>query len=58
MLFSHICDFDDHAAQLTARELVNLLNSLFSEFDKLTYNHQVYKVETIGWSFLYSSLLS
>lgn len=44
VLFSHVHDFDDHAAALSAADLVSFLNMLFSEFDRLTDLHQVYKV--------------
>ncbi len=36
------------ASQLSAWQVVTLLNELFGMFDELTQLHQVYKVETIG----------
>jgi adenylate cyclase len=55
VLFSHINDFDDIAASLTAHEVVALLNTIFSSYDTLTDQWSVYKVETIGDVYLVAS---
>lgn len=48
LLFSHIHDFDDHVSNMTAMQVIRMLNSLFTSFDELVDVHGVYKVETIG----------
>jgi class 3 adenylate cyclase len=54
ILFSHICDFDGLTTRLKPRDVVRLLNDLFSHFDQLTDDLGVYKVETIGDVYLVS----
>lgn len=44
ILFSDIVSFTTMAARLNPMEIVNLLNSIYSVFDKLTSIHNVYKV--------------
>ena len=55
VLFSHVHEFDRVTAELAARQVVELLNGLFSRFDLLTDLLGVYKVETIGDVYLVSA---
>ena len=55
VLFSHITNFDKLTAELSAENIIKLLNNIFSTFDKLTDLFNVYKVETIGDVYLTSS---
>ncbi|KAG2453013.1 hypothetical protein HYH02_002349 [Chlamydomonas schloesseri] len=48
VLFSDIVGYTTVASQLSAWQVVTLLNELFGMFDELTQRHGVYKVETIG----------
>ena len=36
------------AGEMTPIQVMNMLNALYMEFDKLAEKHNVYKVETIG----------
>ena len=54
VLFSHVHQFDQHTSSLEPRYVVELLNNLFSRFDTLTDQLNVYKVETIGDVYLVS----
>jgi hypothetical protein len=46
MLYSDIKGFTNFAAATTPDKVITLLSKLFSAFDKLTEQHQVYKVQT------------
>ncbi|KAG2425644.1 hypothetical protein HXX76_013489 [Chlamydomonas incerta] len=48
VLFSDIVGYTTVASQLSAWQVVTLLNELFGMFDELTQRNGVYKVETIG----------
>ncbi|CAI4231558.1 unnamed protein product [Auanema sp. JU1783] len=52
--FIKIVDFSNQSHELTAVEIVNLLNSLYSLLDEIVDIHGVYKVETIGESYMIS----
>jgi hypothetical protein len=48
ILYSDIKGFTNYSSKSTPDNVVQLLSSLFSAFDRLTDKHQVYKVQTIG----------
>lgn len=45
---TQIVSYTEVASQLTALQVVRLLNELYTQFDLLCDKHEVYKVETIG----------
>ena len=48
ILFADVVDFTPLSGRLHARELVDLLDRLFSSFDELVDHHGVEKIKTIG----------
>lgn len=52
VLFADIVGFTGIAGELSALELVNLLNDIFSQFDRLTELHQLEKIKTIGDAYM------
>jgi guanylate cyclase len=48
ILFADVVDFTPMSSRLHARELVDLLDRLFSSFDELVDRHGVEKIKTIG----------
>ena len=48
VLFTDIVSFTSLSASHPTEEIIHMLDSLFTEFDKLTDKHGLYKVETIG----------
>jgi adenylate cyclase len=48
ILFADVVNFTPLASQLDAREVVGLLDRLFTSFDELVDRHQVEKIKTIG----------
>jgi len=52
ILFSDIVGFTPLSARLSAIELVNLLNYMFSKFDQLAEKYRLEKIKTIGDAYM------
>ncbi|PAA77377.1 hypothetical protein BOX15_Mlig016425g1 [Macrostomum lignano] len=52
ILFSDICGFTNICGAITPLDVVNMLNNMYSVFDKLTEQNCVYKVETVGDAYM------
>ncbi|HEY9629183.1 MAG TPA: adenylate/guanylate cyclase domain-containing protein [Coleofasciculaceae cyanobacterium] len=52
VLFADLVGFTDLASQVSAAELVSLLNTIFSAFDQLTEKYGLEKIKTIGDAYL------
>jgi len=55
ILFSDLVGFTRYASTITARNLVNFLNDLYHQFDRLCDLVGAYKVETIGDAYFVSA---
>ncbi len=55
ILFCLIVDFDKIVTLFSADEIVKILNIVYSEFDKISDDEKVYKVETVGEVYMMSS---
>ncbi len=52
VLFADVVDFTARSKDLTAAEVVGMLNRLFSHFDTLTERHGLEKIKTIGDAYM------
>ncbi len=52
VLFADIVGFTELSASISARELVELLNQIFSRFDRLAEKHGLEKIKTIGDAYM------
>ncbi|WP_308189830.1 adenylate/guanylate cyclase domain-containing protein [Nostoc sp. XA010] len=52
VLFADIVGFTEIAASMSAIQLLNLLNSIFSTFDRLTEQHSLERIKTIGDAYM------
>jgi adenylate cyclase len=52
ILFADLIDFTRFSSRLSARDLVRLLNGLFSEFDRLALDLGVEKIKTVGDAYM------
>ncbi|MEH2236241.1 adenylate/guanylate cyclase domain-containing protein [Nostoc sp.] len=52
VLFADIVGFTEIAASVSAIQLVNLLNSIFSAFDRLTEQHGLQRIKTINDAYM------
>ncbi|MFW5763704.1 MAG: adenylate/guanylate cyclase domain-containing protein [Coleofasciculus sp.] len=52
ILFADIVGFTQLSAQMSPLELLNLLNQIFSVFDKLAEKHGIEKIKTIGDAYM------
>lgn len=52
VLFADLVDFTKLSARISPRELVSLLNEIFSTFDQLAEQHGLEKIKTVGDAYL------
>ena len=52
VLFADVCDFTMLSQQIAPSDLVELLNKLFSRFDRLSEQYQVEKIKAIGDAYM------
>lgn len=52
VLFADIVGFTELSTQMPATQLVQLLNLIFSKFDRLTEQHNLEKIKTIGDAYM------
>ncbi len=55
ILFADVVDFTPLSAKMSATELVDLLNGVFSDFDMLTEKYGLEKIKTIGDCYMVAS---
>ena len=58
IIFTDIVSFTSLSASHPTQEIIHMLDSLFTEFDKLTDKYGLYKVETIGEKPFFFQVLS
>lgn len=52
VIFADIVNFTHYSAQYDANEVVDTLNGIFSEFDRLSKKYRMEKIKTIGDSYM------
>jgi PAS domain S-box-containing protein len=52
VMFADLVDFTKFSAQTSPTELVELLNVIFSKFDRLAEQHRIEKIKTIGDAYM------
>ena len=52
VMFADLVDFTKFSAQTSPKELVELLNVIFSNFDRLAQQHSIEKIKTIGDAYM------
>lgn len=52
VLFADICGFTLLSARVSSQELIEMLNEVFSEFDRLAERHGLEKIKTIGDAYM------
>lgn len=52
VLFADLVDFTAASGQMSPKQLVNLLNDVFSTFDRLAERHGLEKIKTIGDAYM------
>ena len=52
VLFADICGFTLLSARISSQELIEMLNEVFSEFDRLAERHGLEKIKTIGDAYM------
>ena len=55
ILFADLVGFTQLSARISPTDLVNLLNQIFSAFDRLTEKHDLEKIKTIGDAYMVAS---
>jgi adenylate cyclase len=58
VLFADLAGFTDISRKMSAKELVDLLNDLFSRFDKLAEQYGAEKIKTIGDAYMVATGLT
>eukprot|EP00297_Palpitomonas_bilix_P024488 CAMPEP_0113896592 /NCGR_PEP_ID=MMETSP0780_2-20120614/18128_1 /TAXON_ID=652834 /ORGANISM="Palpitomonas bilix" /LENGTH=695 /DNA_ID=CAMNT_0000887799 /DNA_START=244 /DNA_END=2328 /DNA_ORIENTATION=- /assembly_acc=CAM_ASM_000599 len=52
IMFLEICGFSDMARKMPPSELVKLLNDIYSAFDRALESYNVFKMETVGGTYM------
>ncbi|HBE18776.1 MAG TPA: diguanylate cyclase [Cyanobacteria bacterium UBA11149] len=52
IMFADLVDFTDFSVQTSPRELVEILNQIFSKFDRLAEINEIEKIKTIGDAYM------
>ncbi|NEP00684.1 MAG: adenylate/guanylate cyclase domain-containing protein, partial [Symploca sp. SIO2E9] len=52
VMFADLVDFTQFSSQISPTELVEILNQIFSKFDRLARQHGVEKIKTIGDAYM------
>lgn len=55
IMFLYICGIEEHASSITATDITDTLNWIYSLFDEVLQKFDVYKVETVGEHYMVES---